>query len=132
MITTKLAKLEARQHQVLPPLQGHHQQNRYHKPSSWTTDGKPVCYNCGYSGHISKDCRAPRRSSMGQTSRNQSHSKYHPTKEYCGSCGTLYCVSSPGLSPIPPTKPICTPAYAASMTSCSLSSVPSPQFYQFN
>ena len=76
MITTKLAKLE-----VLPPRQGHRQQNRYHKPSSWTTDGRPVCYNCGYSGHISKDCRAPRRSSMGQTSRSQSHSKYHPSSQ---------------------------------------------------
>ena len=81
MITTKLAKLEARQDQVLPPRQGRRQQNRYHKPSSWTTDGRPVCYNCGYSGHISKDCRAPRRSTTGQTSRNQSHSKYHPSSQ---------------------------------------------------
>ena len=65
-ITSKLAKLEARQDQVLPPRQYRRQQNRFHKASSWTSDGNPVCYNCGVSIHISKQCRAPRRQNQAQ------------------------------------------------------------------
>ena len=66
-ITTKLAKLEARQDAVLPPRQGRRQAKRHHKPSSWAADGRPVCYNCGYVGHISKECRAPRRNTPHNT-----------------------------------------------------------------
>ena len=80
-ITTKLAKLEAPQDAVLPPRQGHRQAKRHHKPSSWAADGRPVCYNCGYVGHISKECRVfPRRNTPHNTT-PQMKGSFHPNNQ---------------------------------------------------
>ncbi|RYP72213.1 hypothetical protein DL771_004343 [Monosporascus sp. 5C6A] len=35
----------------------------------WNAKGKPLCWNCGKYGHLSKDCRKPRKD--GQDNRNQ-------------------------------------------------------------
>ncbi|RYP63527.1 hypothetical protein DL771_009223 [Monosporascus sp. 5C6A] len=36
---------------------------------SWNAKGEPLCWNCGKYGHLSKDCRKPRKD--GQDNRNQ-------------------------------------------------------------
>ena len=104
-IVSKIAKLEARQDQSphLPARQYRRQKNRNHKPSSWTPDGRPVCYNCGIAGHLSKDCRAPRRNTKSHV--NQVNRQLHPSqisessKPEAMECSAVNYAQAPALNP---------------------------------
>ncbi|RYP68911.1 hypothetical protein DL771_006400 [Monosporascus sp. 5C6A] len=48
---------------------GRNNNNNGNKPS-WNAKGEPLCWNCGKYGHLSKDCRKPRKDQNNQN-RNQ-------------------------------------------------------------
>lgn len=62
---TRIAKLECQSARE----QREKKSGRKTKPSSWTEDGRPVCYECGNPGHFGRDCDV-RRKRLAQNSGN--------------------------------------------------------------
>lgn len=54
-----------------------------------------VCYNCGESGHIAKDCDGPRLEGEARTKINQARSQYRR----CFNCGRVGHISADCTKP---------------------------------